>query len=179
MPQFVFENPASAGVARLVFNREKTIIAGARSNESVVLWDVETRKAIQTLDKHLGYVADVAFDGQGRVLATTGQHREGAPAELTIWGDWLGNPKRTDFRITPEPGGAKFVDQVCLALSPKATLMVTAGGDSRLRLWDLSGKIFDEQPIAEEWIWAVAFSPDGQWVVSGSSETIQLWRVKE
>ena len=97
-----------------------------------------------------------------------------------------------DESMTPYPSTS------ALAFSPDGQTIVSGSSyDRTLRLWDLEGKqisipleghgrnssesLSDRlgQSISWDGVTAVAFSPDGQWIVSGGTDTtLRLWSVE-
>ena len=66
-----------------------------------------------------------------------------------------------------------------LALSPRGTLLVSAGWDRSIRLWDY--KKATQIAIIEdhdEDVWGITFSPDGKRIASaGQDKTVKVWDV--
>ena len=55
-----------------------------------------------------------------------------------------------------------------------------AARDGVIRLWDLAGKELAKLEGHEDEVTAVAFSPDGQWLVSGSRDgTALVWKMRK
>jgi WD40 repeat protein len=63
------------------------------------------------------------------------------------------------------------------AFSPNGKLIVSASGDSTLRVWDAqSGETLRTLEGHSNWVNGCAFSPDGRLIVSASSNgTLRVW----
>jgi energy-coupling factor transporter ATP-binding protein EcfA2 len=110
----------------------------------------------------------VAFSPDGNVLACGG--REGLIAL-----DDARNPGRSRRLLL---GHRSAVSS--LSFSPQGDFLASASADHTVRLWDLSPRRTDAEPIVLtghlSWVWSVAFLPDGEQVVSaGADRTVRLW----
>ena len=54
----------------VAFNTNGTILASGSYDETIKLWNVETKTEIATLEGHSGYVNSVAFNTNGTILAS-------------------------------------------------------------------------------------------------------------
>ncbi len=77
--------------------------------------------------------------------------------------------------------GHKFWPQQ-VAISPDGRILATGGGDTRggeLKLWDVAiGKLLGSLTPYQNTLNALAFSPDGKWLASGSHDyKVQVWDV--
>jgi len=69
---------------------------------------------------------------------------------------------------------------VAIALSPDERLAASAGWDRTVRLWDLSTSEVRQTLRGEDHFNAVAFAPDGQQLLAGSSNgKLHAWRVAD
>ena len=65
-------------------------------------------------------------------------------------------------------------------ISPDSKLIVSAGMDGAIKLWQRDGTLLKTLENESVTVWSVKFSPDSQMIVSGHSDgTVKLWRLDE
>lgn len=140
------------------------LIATAKSNDNVDIWQIDNGKVIHSLP-HLGGVPSVSFSPDGKLIATGGYD-----SKIMIWQVSNGKLLRT---LT---GHKNMIFKV--AFSPDSKKLASVSADDNAILWDvktgdsivLSGHKGD--------VWGVAFTPDGkQLLTSGEDNVINVWDV--
>jgi WD40 repeat protein len=121
---------------------------------------------------HKAAVRAVAFSGDGKLIATSGDDNT-----ARLWDAQTGAELRPCF---PRPGPCfPHTEPVhSVALSPDGRLLATGSTDDRARIWDLAAAV---EPFVLEHggdINSVEFSPRGDLLATGSSEgAVFLWDV--
>ena len=154
----------------ITFSRDGRWLASASSDNSVKLWDVESRnpKPVRTLHRYSYWASGVAFSPDGRQLFSSGSE-----AMIRVWDVATGAEA-----AAPLEGHTGWV--YALAISPDGLRMASGGGDSTVIVWDvISRKLVTRLFGHIAGVMALAFSPDGRILASGGrDQTIRLWDMK-
>jgi GTPase SAR1 family protein len=123
-------------------------------------------KLLRTLERHKNVVFSVAFDPEGRMLAS-GSHDN----TVRLWEVASGKLLRT------LKGHEDFVWSV--AFGPAGWMLASGSRDNTVRLWEVaSGKLLRTLKGHERTIYSVAFDPAGRMLASGGNDsTVRLWEV--
>jgi len=163
-------------VRSVVFSPDGSHILSGGNDFTLKLWDAATGKEIRSFKGHLKEVSSVAFSRDCRYALSGSDDRT-----LKLWDVATGREIRS---FLGHWGHA--VNSV--AFSPDGRYALSGSHDNTMKLWDVAtGKeirslysrhVFTTSEISFPEIAAVAFSPDGRYVLSGARDnTLKLWDV--
>ncbi len=164
--RFEAEKEHKRGVLGLALSRDGRRALSGSWDKTVRLWDVQTGRAIRTLDES-AEVNCVAPSPDGR-YALSGT----SDKVLRLWDAESGR------EIRKLQGHTQPVRSV--AFSPDGRLALSGSEDKTLRLWEVAtGKEVRRFEGRQGWIRSVVFLPDGRHALSGSDGPpfIRLWRL--
>ena len=164
------------GVRALAFSPDGQRLASGSFDSSVRLWEVRTGRPLSQLVGHRALIRSLAFSPRGGLLASGSDD-----STVCLWdlvsGLSIARLEGHDSRV------------YCVAFSPDGAVLASGSGDRTVRIRPVAGM----EPMGrsverihrlhrleghESEVLAVAFSPDGESLVSGGNDrTVRLWDV--
>lgn len=158
---------------------------GGSAQARIFIWDVATRKSLQSIDHVLGQLVSLAVTPDGKQVITGGNRTvprsefAGAyPAlvlsvqipETRVWDIATGK------LVRELSAGDAVAGYGALALSKDGKTLVT-GSDQALRVWDVNSGKPRRDIAVPAWShgWGLALSPDGKTVAAPLDYTLGLW----
>ncbi|KAF9221842.1 WD40 repeat-like protein [Gyrodon lividus] len=158
----------SGDVNSVSFSPNGKKLASGNDDKAIRVFDLESSDLILgPIGGHTQHVYSVVWSLDGSKLFTA---------------SWDGTIRCWDSE-TGEAIGEPWTDHTddvhCLSLSPDGTKLASGSNDATVRFWATdSGDPIGEPLQHEGAVWAVAFSPSGEFVACGGSSTvISIWRV--
>jgi len=142
----------------------------------VRIWDVASAEQVTKVNKRITNVdenvQDLAFSPDGTILATSGFWTEIPPDEdAHLWDSSTGEPIGVLSNGSDEPDLLRSVD-----FSPDGGLIAT-DGYSDVYVWSVEDERL-QTTIPQRSTSVLAFSPDGERLVTGSDDGIRFWDVR-
>ncbi len=152
-------------VYSIAFSPDGSTLASGSLDGLVKLWDVSTRRDIDTFDAHTGWVASLAFSPNGMMLASGSDDQT-----VKLW------------EVSTRRNLATFEEHwgrvVSVVFSPDGSTLASGSLDGLVKLWEVSTRRNLATFEGHMWGGSVAFSPDGMILAAGSGDgTIKLWDV--
>jgi eukaryotic-like serine/threonine-protein kinase len=150
-------------VLHVAFNADGSQLATSSADATARVWAVDDMDPLTEPMRHPNGVPFVAFTGDGRLLSMDWSH---------TWTPWtLPRPNATLSRIEIGAGA------LSAAPHPNGNQIAFGLMDGRVIVWEVSrGRITREWATHRDWIYSIAWSPDGRWIATASRDSTAFLR---
>jgi WD40 repeat protein len=160
--------PLPGNIYSMVISADAKRLAFGRRDGTVQVWDISSRKLINSWQAHKNWVSAVALSRDGMLLASAS--RDG---EVRIWQAATGKDK---IRLAGHAGASVNA----LAFTHDGKTLASGCHDATIKLWDLeTGKEKATLTGHKGMVLSLAFTADGKYLASGERHGIvRLWNVE-
>lgn len=160
-------------VVSLAFSQKgDVLVSGGAEDHTAIVWDLATQKPRHFLREHVHAVNCIAFSPDGRTIATgDGPGGTGdTETHLRLWDVQSGDPVRKWFAHMNMVRSLTFIAD--------GKQIVSAGGDQRLRMWEVeSGKRL-HQIRNPNHSGLLSLTPDGKTLVQTGWRQLTCWDIE-
>ena len=155
----------SWGVTTLRYSPDGRFLAAGSAfrDPRILVWDTQSNKKIATLEGHRGFIADLAFSSDGKILASASGDQT-----IKLWNTDTWKEEDTLLGHSDEVWSVAF--------SSDGKQLVSSGKDGYVRVWPASGKRQDRESLMlPSGLQSPDVSADGTSVVGTSDEGTVRW----
>jgi hypothetical protein len=145
----------------------KYLVTAGRDKTAKV-WDLKAKESVVTFPEHQNIVYGVAVKADGSAGFSVG-----ADKQIRTW-----KPSGEGKQVKNAGGHGDDIFKIVVA--PKDAMFATSSADKTVRLWDANLTPGKTLAGLTDYVYAVAFSPDGTLVAGGSYDgSVAVWKVAD
>ena len=157
-------------VYRLNWSPNGQFLVTPSADNQASVWRISDGKKIQSISTHTREVNSAVWSSCGNFIATCGD-------DFKIFVSSL------DVKVKPIEIFLHTDEVNDLAWHPNKDILVSVSDDKKLILHDITDKDYITSSILRghtQTIWSVEWSPNGEWIATGSDDqTVRLWRYNQ
>jgi len=164
----------------ITFSPDNNQLVSGGDDHATKLWDIKTGQCDKTLKGHTNSVFSIALSLNYQTLASGHEDQN-----VRLWNFSTGECLRTLQGHTNRVWSVAFAPKQAVSAhrdnsDPDEADLATGSADCTIKLWNYkTGKCLQTLLGHTSWVWSIAFSPNGQYLVSTSyDQTVKLWNVR-
>jgi serine/threonine protein kinase len=165
----------SDSVCSVTFSPDGEILVSGSADYTIKLWQVSTGREIRTLTGHSFFVNSVTLSWDGKILASGSSDNK-----IKLWQVSTGKEIRTLAGHTNPVSSLAFnpIPPIAFDTGGLRGTMASGSWDNTIKIWELNaGNEICTLNEHSNYVRSIAFSPDGQTLVSASDDdTIKIWQ---
>ena len=165
------------GIKKVEVSITGKYIAGITRDNSIIIWDLDTKKQVSVLKGHAGSVGNLCFSRNEKFLVSSGGSNVSYRKPIEHYNLMVWDVVKGDL-VSVLTG---HVDVVMRAkFSPDGRYIASASEDNSVRVWDVSTSKQIWKYESDCYFLSCCISPDGKYLAASSrDETIKLWDFKK
>ena len=162
------------GVFSVSFTPDGKHFVSCSGDTTLKLWQMSNYECIRTFEGHQNLVKSAVFSPDGQVIASGGSDQT-----VKLWNAQTGECIHTLQGHTSAIRTVNFSSVVPSSDSAEP-LLASASLDHTIKIWNWqTGECVRTLEGHDQGVWAAAFTPDAQQLVSGGiDQTVRLWNVR-
>ncbi|MBD2435236.1 eIF2A-related protein [Nostoc sp. FACHB-110] len=151
----------------VTFSHNNQILAIAKPDKTIKIWDIKNQKLIKVLSGHNERITSLSFSPDNKILAAGS-----ADKTIKLW-------QISDGKLLQTLTGHH--DEVTSVIfSPNGKFLASGSADNTVKLWQIDGKLIKNLTGHGLAIAALQFTPDSKILASASwDNTIKLWHIPD